>query len=108
VNIPTNLLIINKIYFGKQKFSLSTGFRHIFNANYIPYVFIEPEYRHKNMIFAVHTGYGGYVRLNVGASVTWNSKGWFVRLGSNSLQGYIIPKSASGQGLFFSVAKKLK
>jgi hypothetical protein len=108
VNIPTNLLIINKIYFGKQAFSLSTGFRHIFHANYIPYVFIEPEYRYKNMTFGFHTGYGGYVRLNVGASVTWSSKGWFLRIGSNSLQGYVLPKSVSGQGLFFSVAKKLK
>jgi len=108
VNIPTNLVIINKIYFGRELFSLSTGFRHIFNANYIPYVFIEPEYRYKNVTFCLHTGYGGYVRLNVGASVSWNSKNWFIRLGSNSLQGYVLPKSASGQGLFFSVAKKLK
>lgn len=108
VNIPTNLLIINKIYFGNEAFSLSTGFRHIFNANYIPYVFVEPEYRMKKFTFGIHTGYGGYVRLNVGASVSWNGKGWFLRLGSNSLQGYILPKSSSGQGLFFSIAKKLK
>lgn len=108
VNIPTNLVLINKIYFGDMRFCLATGFRHIFNANYIPYVFIEPEYRVKNVIFALHTGYGGYVRLNIGASVTWNSKGWYLRVGSNSLQGYIAPKSMSGQGLFFTVAKKLK
>lgn len=108
VNIPTNLVIINKIYFGNQRFCLSTGFRHIFNANYIPYVFIEPEYKFKNLVFALHTGYGGYVRLNVGASVSWNTKGWFLRIGSNSLQGYVLPKSVSGQGLFLSVAKKIK
>ncbi len=107
VNIPTNLVIINKIFFS-EKFSLATGFRYIFNANYEPYIFIEPEYRYKKLIFGLHTGYGGYVRLNVGASVTWNSKGWFLRLGSNSLQGYFVPKSAYGQGLFFTLAKKLK
>ena len=108
VNIPANLVIINKIYFGKQLFCLATGFRQIFNANYIPYVFIEPEYRVKNVTFALHTGYGGYVRLNVGASVTWNSKEWYLKIGSNSLQGYILPKISSGQGLFFSFAKKFK
>lgn len=108
VNIPTNLVLINKIYFGSQKFCLSTGFRHVFNANFKPYVFIEPEYKYKNMIFAFHTGYGGYVRLNVGASVSWNSKGWFIKLGSNSLQGYILPKYTTGQGLYFSLAKKIK
>lgn len=107
-NIPTNLVIINKIYFGKELFCLQTGFRFIFNANYKPYVFIEPEYKVKNVTFALHTGYGGYVRLNVGASVAWNCKNWFVRIGSNSLQGYVVPKSASGQGLFFSLAKKFK
>lgn len=107
-NIPTNLVIINKIYFGKEFFCLQTGFRYIFNANYKPYVFIEPEYRVKNVTFGLHTGYGGYVRLNVGASVTWSSKNWFLRIGSNSLQGYVVPKSASGQGLFFSLAKKFK
>jgi len=108
VNIPTNLLIINKIYFGRQLFSLTTGFRHIFNANYIPYVFIEPEYRLRNVTFGFHTGYGGYVRLNLGASLSWSSKNWFLRIGSNSLQGYILPNTSSGQGLFFSVAKKFK
>lgn len=108
VNIPTNLLIINKIYFGTQNFCLTTGFRHIFNANYIPYVFIEPTYKVKNVTLGLHTGYGGYVRLNVGASVAWSSKAWFILLGSNSLQGYILPKYSSGQGLFFSVAKKLR
>ena len=107
-NIPTNLVIINKIYFGKELFCLQTGFRFIFNANYKPYVFVEPEYRVKNVTFGLHTGYGGYVRLNVGASITWNCQNWFLRVGSNSLQGYVVPKSASGQGLFFSLAKKFK
>jgi len=107
VNIPTNLVIINKIFFN-DVFNLSAGFRYIFNANYRPYFFLEPEYRVKNVTFALHTGYGGYVRLNVGASVTWNSAGWYLRVGSNSLQGYFFPKMAYGQGAFVSLAKKLK
>jgi hypothetical protein len=48
------------------------------------------------------------VRLNVGASVTWNPKGWYVKLGSNSLQGYVLPAKTTGQGLFVSIAKKFK
>ncbi|MBK9283595.1 MAG: hypothetical protein IPM51_04665 [Sphingobacteriaceae bacterium] len=108
VNIPTNLVIINKIYFGQQKFCLSTGFRHIFNANYKPYVFVEPEFTKDNITASLHTGYGGYGRLNVGLSVTANLKGWYFRVGSNSLQGYVLPASTTGQSLFFSIAKKLK
>ncbi len=108
VNIPTNLVIINKIYFDKMKFCLGTGFRYIFNANYKGYVFIEPEYKYKKVSFSLHAGYGGYVRLNIGLWMMWNNKDWYLRLGSNSLQGYILPKSAYGQALFFSLAKKFK
>jgi len=107
VNIPTNLVIINRLYLNSA-WSAAVGFRHIFNANYRPYIFLEPEYKHKNLTFALHAGYGGYVKLNVGASVTWSSPGWYLRVGSNSLQGYLLPKSVYGQGLFLSFAKKLK
>jgi hypothetical protein len=107
VNIPTNLVIINKTVFS-ETFSLAIGFRYIFNANYKPYVFAEPEFKYKKITFGVHTGYGGYMRLNVGASVTWNSRHWFLKLGSNSLQGFVVPKSAFGVGLFATVAKKFK
>jgi hypothetical protein len=106
--IPANLLIVNKLYFGQELFSLSVGFRYIFYANYKPYVFLEPEYRYKHIIFGLHTGYGGYARLNVGASVAWNCKSVFLKIGSNGLQGYILPKIAYGQGLFFSLAKKFR
>jgi hypothetical protein len=105
VNIPTNLVIINKMFFS-EKFSVALGFRYIFNANYKPYIFLEPEYRYKKVSFGLHTGYGGYVRLNVGASFAWNNKNWFMRIGSNSLQGYFVPKSAFGMGLFATIAKK--
>lgn len=107
VNIPTNLVIINRIYFNSA-WSTAVGFRHIFNANYLPYFFVEPEYKSNNLTFAFHAGYGGYVKMNVGASVTWSSPGWYLRLGSNSLQGYFLPRSTYGQGLFLSFAKKLK
>ncbi len=107
VNIPTNLVIINKIIW-RNNFSTSFGFRYIFNANYKPYVFIEPEYKYKKLTFGLHTGYGGYVRLNIGASVMWNTKNWYLRIGSNSLQGIVAPKISTGQGVFFSFAKKFK
>lgn len=109
-NIPTNLVIINKIYFGKKVFALSTGFRQIFHANYKPYFFMEPEYKFIKGRFTVnvHVGYGGYTRLNFGIGLVYATQGWFFKLGSNSIQGYIAPKLAYGQGVFFSVAKKFK
>ncbi|HWY12626.1 MAG TPA: DUF5723 family protein [Bacteroidia bacterium] len=107
-NIPTNLIIINKIYFSRQ-FAFNVGFRYIFHSNYKPYVFIEPEYKLVNRItVSVHVGYGGYTRLNTGLALTYSDKNWFFKLGSNSLQGYILPKQAFGQGVYFSIAKKFK
>lgn len=107
-NIPTNLIIINKIYFSRM-FSFNTGFRYIFHANYKPYVFIEPEYKIANrFMISIHVGYGGYTRLNTGLSFVYTNRNWFIKLGSNSLQGYILPKQAYGQGVYFSVAKKFK
>jgi hypothetical protein len=107
-NIPTNLIIINKIYFSRS-FSFLTGFRYIFHANYKPYVFMEPEFIIANRLtVGVHFGYGGYTRFNCGLALMYNNKNWFIRLGSNSLQGYIVPKTSYGQGVYFSIAKKFR
>lgn len=108
INIPTNLVLINKIYFGKMNFVLNTGFRYIFNANYKPYFFAEPEYQYKKFKFIGHFGHGGYARFNFGASINYIGKHLFFKLGSNSLQGFIVPKLAYGQGVFFSIAKRFK
>jgi hypothetical protein len=108
VKIPANLVLINRIYYNKNKFCLTTGFRYIFNASYIPNVFVEPEFYVGRFILTAHAGYGGYARLTAGGSVTWNARRFFVRLGSNQLQGFILPRYSYGQGLFFSMAVKLK
>lgn len=108
VNIPTNLIIINKFIL-TQKFSTSIGFRYLFNSNFKPYLFSEAEYKLSNSFSgAIHVGYGGYLRLNVGLAFTYNTPGWFFRFGSNSLQGFILPKQSYGQGAFISIAKKFK
>lgn len=107
-NIPTNLLLINKIIF-TNKYALSTGFRYVFHANYKPYIFIENEYSFTpKVLMTLHVGYGGYSRLNVGLALVYNSKQWFFKIGSNSLQGYISPSNTFGQGAFVTVARKFK
>ncbi len=108
VNIPTNLLIINKIRF-TNKFVLGVGYRYLFNSNFKPYFFTDFEYQLTPKLFtAMHVAYGGYTRLNVGASIIYNTPQWFFKFGSNSLQGYIAPKKTYGTGLFITVAKKFK
>lgn len=108
VNIPTNLLIINKIRF-TNKFVLGTGFRYLFNSNFKPYFFTDAEYEFTpKFTTALHIGYGGYTRLNVGLAFSYNTPGWFLRLGSNSLQGFLLPNKTFGQGAYISIAKKFK
>ena len=66
------------------------------------------EYKLKNLTFTLHTGYGGYARFNIGASIILNTENWFIKIGSNSLQGFILPKSVFAQALYLSFAKKFK
>jgi len=107
-NIPTNLIIINKINF-TTKFALNLGFRYIFHANNKPYLFTEGEYKFsKQFMTCLHVGYGGYSRFNVGLAVMYNTKSWFIKAGSNSVQGFLFPKNTYGQNLFLSIAKKFK
>lgn len=108
VNIPTNLLIINKIRF-TNKFVLGTGFRYLFNSNFKPYFFADAEYQLTSKVTGVlHAAYGGYSKLNIGLAFSYNSPAWFFKIGSNSLQGYISPSNTYGQGAFISIAKKFK
>ncbi|GIV26263.1 MAG: hypothetical protein KatS3mg027_0077 [Bacteroidia bacterium] len=108
-NIPTNLILYNKIFFGNMKFSLGTGFRYIFNANYKPYIFTEPAYQFTSRFHGtLHFGYGGYSLFNFGFSIMYQTSQWHFYIGSNNLQGWILPKISYGQGFFFMISKKLK
>lgn len=108
-NIPTNLILYNKIYFGNMKFSLGFGFRYIFNANYKPYLFTEPSYQFSPKFQTnLHIGYGGYSLFNIGFSLMYQTNHWHFYIGSNNLQGWVLPKISYGQGFFFMISKKLK
>ena len=108
VNIPANLILINKIKF-TDKFTLGLGFRYLFNSNFKPYFFTDAEYQFTSKLTgALHIGYGGYSKLNIGLAFSYNTKDWYFKIGSNSLQGYISPKNTYGQGAFLSLAKKFK
>jgi hypothetical protein len=107
VNLPTSFLIIHSIKFSNL-FTLNNGFRHIFQGNYVPYVFAEGVFNiHKTFTATLHVGIGGYGKLTTGINFEYKINSWYIRVGSNALQGYILPKQTLGQGLFFSLSKKL-
>jgi hypothetical protein len=106
-NLPVTFLIIHKIRFNKL-FELTNGFRHLFNANYKPYLFVDGAfYISKNFATNVHVGFGGYGKLSGGIGININIKDHFVlKLGSNSLQGFVAPKSTLGQSAYCTVSYK--
>jgi hypothetical protein len=106
-NLPVTFLIIHKVRFTKL-FELTTGFRHLFNANYKPYLFIESGfYISKTVAASAHIGYGGYGKLSGGLGVNINVKDHFIlKLGSNSLQGFIAPKTTLGQSAYCTISYK--
>jgi hypothetical protein len=106
-NLPTSFLLRHTIQFSEH-FALTNGFRHIFQGNYKPYIFAEGEFTFlKNLSATVHVGIGGYGKMTYGLNVEYNFKMWYLRIGSNALQGYFAPKQTLGQGMFFSVSRKL-
>ena len=107
VNLPMSVFVLHTIKFS-DLFSLNTGFRYLFNANYIPYFYAEGQFAiYKNITATAHLAYGGYGRLSEGLNVAYKIKTFYIRLGSNAIQGYVLSKHSLGQGLFFSLTKKL-
>jgi len=106
-NLPTSFLLLHTITFN-EVFSLTNGFRHMFSGNYKPYIFAEGEFHIlKNLSATLHVGIGGYGKMSYGLNVEYNYKKWYLRVGSNALQGFFAPKQTFGQGIFLSVSKKL-
>ena len=62
----------------------------------------------KKFTSSLHVGYGGYSRLNVGLAFQYNTPGWYLKIGSNGLQGFILPNKTYGQSAFVTIAKKFK
>lgn len=104
--LPMNLVLINTFQVS-DRYSFNLGARYIHMANYLPYVFTEGTihfYNHLKLTF--HAGYGGYGKLTGGFNFEYSIYSYYLRIGSNALQGYIAPKYTLGQGLFFSLTKK--
>ena len=106
-NLPVTFLIIHKIRF-TSLFELTTGFRYLFNANYKPYLFTEGMFYIKNKLsINTHIGYGGYGKLTGGLGISAVIKKHFVVLvGSNSIQGILMPRNTLGQSLYASLSYK--
>lgn len=89
----------------QDKFVLNFSGRYRFNDVYLPFIAVGGTYYYKrNTSASISVGYGGYGNLNYGVNIQQRIWKYFtVGLGSNQLEGLIMPKKASGQSLVFSI-----
>jgi hypothetical protein len=108
-NLPMNFLVIHQIDFNK-KYSLRVGLRHIFNGNYKPFLFLDNRFKFTRSVSAgLMLSYGGYGKFSSGLYFEINLKEkWFVKIGSNSLQGFIDTKNSIGQSAYLTLSKTLR
>ena len=110
---PVNTFTPSFIYFNYlhhfDQFNLKviTGVQYGLQVNYAPYLYARAIYQvSDNLALMPVAAYGGYGSLSIGL-------GFSVRLGdhylltlhSDMLDGYILPSSTTGQGIFLSLGK---
>lgn len=106
-SIPTTVSIDTKTNLGK--IDLEIGAWYIFNANCLPYYYIQG-----NKAFSHHwyvnlqLGYGGYATYNASVGITKQIKNTGIRLAVNHLQGIILPGDLGGAGAFLAIEHSFK
>lgn len=108
-NLPMNFLFIHQVDFTRN-YSLRLGVRNIFNGNYKPFFFIDNKFRFGKAVSAgVLFSYGGYGRFSSGLYAECSIKdSWYIKAGSNSVQGFVLPSQTLGQSLYLTISKKFK
>lgn len=110
--IPTTLPVVFHINslstVGKWQFS--KGLRFIFNANNkFNVYFIVNRYIKSKVMLSLGVAYGGYSLFNTHAGLAIDfGKGIMFQAASNNVEGFIVPKLATGQGAVVSLIKSFK
>ena len=88
-----------------EKLVINVNGRYRFNDVYLPFISVGATYFYKKCTSAgISIGYGGYGQFNYGIMLQQRIWKYFtIGIGSNQLEGLIMPKKASGQSLVFSL-----
>lgn len=105
--IPTTVSINANTNMGKMNMEL--GAWYIFNANCLPYYYIQAD---KNFSHNWHTdlqvGYGGYTTYNVCIGIKKQVKNTEIELGINHLQGIVLFNEPCGAGVMLTLLYTFK
>ncbi len=94
--------------FWTKNFQFVKGVRHIFNASYKPYFYLQGNYYiNYNNLFTVNAGYGGYGKYayGLGYGHYWKKK-CIVQLNANNVEGFLFPKKKIGQEIYLNFIKR--
>jgi hypothetical protein len=91
----------------KEKLTGTLGIKYIANANYIPLIYLAGNYYFNSKTCGgIRFQYGGYSNFHIGISVDKDfGKGIILSAGTAYIDGYILPKTVTGQGAYAGVKK---
>lgn len=109
VTLPAILNLSFETRFNKV-FELSEGIRYVFNANYNLLYYVKGGFHlNKQFMLSATLSYGGYSTLNYGLGLYANmGKGFIIYAGSNNIEGYLVPKRTTAQGVYLTLIKDFK
>jgi hypothetical protein len=107
--LPSVLTIAYHLQLSKR-FALTEGLRYVYNGNYNLLLFAKADYwLNKKINVSATFGWGGYGNFNYGVGVYGNlGKGYMIQIGSNNIEGFIVPTKTAGMGAYVSLVKNFK
>jgi hypothetical protein len=106
-SIPTTVSINANTDLGKM--NLELGAWYIFNANTMPYYYIQGDKNFSHGWFVnLQLGYGGYATYNANIGVAKQIKNTEIKLGVYHLQGIILNNELGGAGLAIELLHTFK
>lgn len=102
--LPATLdIYTNTIY--NDRFQFIKGIRYIFNANNKALFYLGANYfPNKKLMLTTNLSYGGYTGIGVGLGLTASLlERSVLRIYSNNVEGYIMPRKTTAQGLYVSL-----
>ena len=104
-SLPTWFLVNYSHNLLPGKLTLNFVGRYRFNDVYLPFLAVGATYYYnKNTNASFNIGYGGYGSFNYAFNINQRIWKYFtVGLGTNQLEGLLMPKKANGQSIIFSI-----
>lgn len=106
-SIPTTISINSNTDLGKM--SLEIGGWYIFNANTLPYYYIQGDKNFPHGWFTdLQLGYGGYATYNASIGIVKQIRNTEIKLGVYHLQGIVSPNELGGAGALIEIMHTFK